>query len=540
MYFAPRYFPKRYFGGRYFGSPDDVDLSTPLVENDYQLVLNGTLRKPLYGWEVVQTVNAQSTMRFDILSGVDELAAPPVASSSRHYFGGRYFGPRYFGRYFGGSGSAVAVSPSTFYRPSRDESVALFEDGEAIFGGFVTQPREVPLISGEASYVVRTAVTANDYKLLTRRRFLYETIPVGTLKSFLERIVTYLPGIVVKGDQADGPTVPEQIYDYVQVETGLNALTTMTGYVWDITPDGELFMEVPGAILAPFDVTTSNDVVDGDIEVEPVVDKYANRVIGISGTLTSIANDLTEQATKPVEEVVLDAPEGTDQLGLDAMVQTYLIDSVVMPRKIEYKTLYRGLKPGMVQLVQSAKRNLNDWFFITEVRITRTDGKTWRTISAIEGTTYRSDLTRDTYKQWSGGGGTVTVGGGTPTAGAVRKFAYPLAAVGVQGVRSATPTWVDAPSAIHVQISTTDRGVNTATIKARLKVDDVGNSVQARLVDVSAADAPVTGVSTVITSTTWSPLLSWAVGPLTDGHVYKLQLLPGQANKDVYATAYLE
>lgn len=502
--FAPRYFPHRYFPHRFFGNGGTGGGGIPPIPpppgTNYQLLINAVERQPLYGWEISSVINGQSSLRFDVLSQ---------------------------------DGS---------YRPGRDEEVFMYEDANLLFGGMVVQPFERGMLD-EGWTPIITSVDALDFKVLTQRRFMNETIPAGTLKSFLQRAVLYLNGIALDAAQVNGPSLDEHTYVYVKLEDVLNEWTTFTGYVWDISFDRKLKMILPGSVAAPYNLLATNSIALGDVTVELILDNYANRVIARTSTLLSIANDAGEQAIRPVWEVVVTAPDTTDQIGLDALAAAYLSHSIVVPKKVRYKTFVRGLAPGQTQSVILPKRNVNNTFLIVEVRTRRADGQTIREVTALEGSTYQADW-RDVYRQWSGGGTQVAGGTGGGIA-VVNRFAYFLGGSGLDAARSSVPTWIPASGggtigqgAIHVQVDTVQRNTTDATIKARMRVLDSGNSVQARLYDVSAG-AAVAGVSPVVTSTTWQTV-SWNVTLNAGAHLYELQLLPGLVDQDVMATAYLE
>ncbi len=533
-YFGTRYYPARYYGGSSDAVPPTIDPNAPPY---YTLYIDDIQRSPL-NWEIDALINEQTSCRFDILSS--EGTESQVSSVGRNYFSSHHFPSYHFGlRFFGGNINVPGTA--AFYRPVADQTVKLYENNELIFGGLITLPRESGLGNDEATTQIRTNVNALDYKVLTQWRYVYETIPAGTLKATLTRVVSYLAGVTLSLDQVDGPLLPEQVYDLVRVEDVLHGLTTTTGFLWDVSYDGVLSMFLPGTVAAPYDVLSTNDVAKGDIEVEPVRDRYANRVIARADNLISIVNDEAEQLIKPIREVVISAPDTTDQAGLDYLAASYALTSVVIPKKIRFKTLKRGFAPGQTLYVQAPKRNLNNYFTILQVRSRRSDGLTWREITALEGSTYQADFARSTYRAWSGGGIVPVAGGGTGGASGSGggRAVFPLAMSKTQAVRASTPGWIDAPSAIHVQWDTAVRGTS-AIIKAQLRCVTVGNAVQWRLYNVSL-DAPVSGsVGSVWTSTSWSPMLSTSVAMNSGAYVYKLQLLPNLINADVMAAGYME
>jgi len=529
-YFGTRYWAARYWGGATAGSPPPPTTG----EAYYTMYIDDVLRGPRQ-WEVDALINKQTSCRFDILSSEGET----TSTTGRAYFSSYYFSPYYFAPYYFGGTVNIPDAP-VVYRPSIDQTVKLYEDSTLIFGGLITLPRESGLGNDEPTTIIRTTVNALDYKVLTQWRYVNETIPAGTLRQALIRINTYLTGITLDPTQVDGPALPELIYDYVKVEDALNGLTTLTGYLWTISYGGILSMFLPGMIAAPYDITpTTDDVTFGDIQVEPVREKYANRVIGKAGNLISIFNDAAEQAIKPIREALITAPDTTDQIGLDALVAAYALTSVLTPNRVTYQTFKRGFAPGQLQYIHLPKRNLNNYFTILRVLSRRAEGRTPRQVTALEGSTYQADFARSVYRAWSGGGAPVA-GGGTPSGGGSgMRAAYPLSMVKSQGVRNSAPDWMDAPNAIHVQLNTSSMGTLNAIVKAQMRVKTAGNSVQARLYNVSLS-APVAGVSPIITTTTWSSMVSWNVALTAGAYVYKLQLLSGIVDEDVFVSAYLE
>jgi hypothetical protein len=464
------------------------------------LLINAVERQPLYGWEIADVVNGQSTFRFDVLSA---------------------------------DGS---------YRPGRDQEVYLYENTDLLFGGMITQPEERGVL-GEGTVAIITTVSAKDFKVLTQRRFINETIPPGSLKAALQRAVTYLPTITLDPAQVTGPSLNELVYPYVLLRDALDHWTELTGYVWDISFDRYLKMILPGSVPAPYDVLASNSIAIGDVTIEWILDQYANRVIARTSTLVSIQNDLAEQALHPVWEIVVSAPDTTDQTGLDALAISVLAHSVVVPKKVRYVTQARGLAPGQTQNIILPGRGLNGPFLIVEVKTRRVDGQTFRHVTALEGGTFLTDW-RGVYRQWSGADGVTSIGGGS-TAVVVKK-PYIVGGSGVDAARSPIPDWIPATGgslilgqgAVRAYIDTAERGGVNATVHAMVKSLNPGVSMQLRLYDVSAS-AEIPGVSTPIMSTEWFPV-SFAVTLNPGAHGYELQVLPSGADEDVMVTAYVE
>lgn len=174
---------------------------------------------------------------------------------------------------------ATVVSMDASWRPTpRDE--AAFEYGEALFfAGSVHQPAE----RGHQS-VSKTPIAFDlqftDYNELGERREIEVTLPAGTLKSWLEIIVTYLSGygVTLHGSQATGSTYDQVVLERQTVASALNKLSVITGYTWEISYTKVLRMAAPGATSAPFNIAADDRKVIGDVAVRPTVGGYANRV----------------------------------------------------------------------------------------------------------------------------------------------------------------------------------------------------------------------------------------------------------------------
>lgn len=124
------------------------------------------------------------------------------------------------------------------------------------------------------------------------------------------------------------------------------------------------------------------------------------------------------------------------------------------------------------------------------------------------------------------------------------KIAGPImVSTGIDGGRSAGPTWIAAAGGLAPGQGVIQAPLNTAvfgtsvTVAVRLRAAKAGVSVQARLYDATAA-APCPGTSAVITSTAWT--LTVFTATLTAGtDYYELNLLPGSANQDVFGSGFV-
>lgn len=181
------------------------------------------------------------------------------------------------------------------YRPAYDAEVVISRDGTPILGGLIDKPGERGTMGDMtgASEAILTNVTVVDFSAYTARRYVTETLAAGTLKSMLTTLVTnYLNvyGITLSGSQPDGPTLPDIVATDELLVDLLNRLSTLTAkygeqYVWSVDPSKVLLMAQPSTVPAPYNIP-SDDAAVGDIKVETIGDRYANRVTVIVPTQT--------------------------------------------------------------------------------------------------------------------------------------------------------------------------------------------------------------------------------------------------------------
>ena len=425
--------------------------------------------------------------------------------------------------------SVYSISGS--YVPALDAVVAFTENASLIFAGTITGVR-VRGIEGVGLTPIESEVTAESYHTLADRRYFSGTLS-GTLKSILQTLVPYIPGISLDAAQATGPTLLASTYVSVKVRQILDKLTTDTGYLWRIDFNGYLRMYAPGTFTAPFAITDANRLAIEDISSEPLRQDYANvvRVYGANG-LIGTASDAGEIAAHGIWELAEQSTELTTQAAVDARAAAMLTSAAVVLRKVVYDTDELGLEPGQTQTITVTKRSANNTYLVTEIDVAPTaEYRVRRRVTAIEGVVYRPGW-RTTVAGWNGATSSTAVTG-TVTS---RRPAYFLGGNGTDFVQSATPTWVEA-SPIQVQITwTADQP--TATVTGRLRAISSGVSVQARLYDVTDASF-CTGASAVVTDTAWT-VISFVATLNTGSHYYQLKLLPGAAGEYVGAVAYVE
>lgn len=459
----------------------------------YVLTIGGTTKTVQPGWSITAPANGVGTMTFDIYSS---------------------------------NGS---------YIPAINAEVILTEDGTRIFGG-VIKSVSVEGAGGQPITPIISRCTAEDFNALAERRYYSGTVS-GTLVSILTTLVAYIPGATLSGSQVTGPTLHSITYSMWKINDILDQLSTLTGYVWRIDYNKVLSMYTPGSISAPFNVTLASGAAYGDLVTDETRQDYYNSVYVHGNGVIGTASDATAIAANGYFEIAYQSDDADTQTAVDALAAAILSASLVSLKTVKYQTRNTGILPGMTQTITLSSRNVNNTYLVTDVEVAcLTETSAMRYVTATEGLV-KHDGWRETVKTWGGTGSVQQISGGLSSSTSFVRNAYFLGGTGEDFVQSGTPTWVDA-SPIQVQINTVARGSTSATVTARLRALSSGVSVQARLYDATAS-AACTGTSSVVTSTSWT-LVTFTVTLTAGSHYYKLQLLPGTANEDVGAVAYIE
>jgi len=502
----------------------------PPFFSSVMMTIDGIVIKPLDGWEVTETINAQSNFRFTLRSE---------------------------------DGS---------YRPASDQKVLLYENGVLLFGGLISETSERG-VGGEPIVPIDSPCVAHDFmKYVHRRQDVNEIIPAGTLKEALMQLMPYMPEMTLDPTQADGPELNDLAYEDAALQDVLNDLSLNSGYNVKASFEEMIKMAAPADEPAPFNITQSNGMLIKDVTVDKIPVKYANRVIARSNNgLRSVYNNIPEQTAKGyIQSVVVQAADVADQLGLDTFAQKYGEKAIVLTKRVKYTTRQAGFHPGQTQTITLARRGLSGTFLITEVKTRRVENVMWRTITAVEGNT-RPDDFRDDYRKWSGGGATAGVKGGGGGGGGRSEVILSTSDVAVRAgaggagdiwgddvwdsdvwdpdVWGDVLTWVPATGgseimgqgSVHARVNTAETGTSFE-VTARIRALDEGVTVQARLWNVSLSEA-VPGVSPPVTSTLgadgktqWTSV-SWNVVLQLGDYSYELQLLSDTSNADMQATA---
>lgn len=505
----------------------------------YVLTVDGVEKTMLRDWEIHATANGRAVMRFRVTSFGDNAGVEPPPASGAFMMSLAFLG------HGGGSGGGGA----TTYRPDLDQEVLLTEDGSVLFGGLIESLRESGVLgdAGDPGWEkVTTEVIARDFNTLATRRYFSGTIAAGTLKHALQGVISYIPDVAIDPAQVDGPSLSALKFDDVKVEEVLNYLTTLTGYIWEITHEKLLRMYIPGTLTAPFNITVPNSKAIGDVIVEPTRQDYANRVIVRAGKARKQADDAAQQASHGLWEVLVAAPDDTPEDVAQSIADTYLAKSTPVLKRARYRTRDKGLAPGQTQIINLPTRNINNTFLIDDVVMRPdVDDVVRREVTATEGLVYKTGW-RETYKRWNGMSsvaGAVGFGGGS----LVERNVYPLGGSGVEAVMSATPDWVPVQGgstpgtgSVQVQVNTVARGTTAAIVTARVRALNPGVSVKLRLYDVTDSVACPGESASVTPGTAWQTVTFNST--LTSGsHFYELQVLPGGADQPVWVSGgYLE
>ena len=104
---------------------------------------------------------------------------------------------------------AEVVSLDGSYTPGRGDEIVVTEDGDPIFGGFVTSVTVVGL-GGKGVQPIVNRISASDYNVLATRRYVTDTVPAGSLESQLQWVIdNYLTdySVTLDAGQVTGPTL---------------------------------------------------------------------------------------------------------------------------------------------------------------------------------------------------------------------------------------------------------------------------------------------------------------------------------------------
>lgn len=428
--------------------------------------------------------------------------------------------------------------------PAKDQEVVIEDGAEVLFAGLIDRVQTTG-VGGSAAPPVRSAIIASDFNVLAERRFVPTvTYPAGTtVKTVLTAIVAYCPGVTLDAGQADGPTLSvDLLVDYWRPRQVMDWLESDTGWVSRIDEDKILSAVDPTTFNAPFNLADEDDDQVNDVEVsEGSAGDYANSIIVRGDGVTGSASDAGEISAHGEYEYVAQS-ESTDQPTVDGLAALLLATKLTLwsVKTVVYRTLTGGLTPGQTQDIVKSHRGINGTFLITEI-VSVLAAFATHSVTAEESVAYSPgwrSLTRDMF-----GGGSPSTAGFIGGAGGGLAFIRSWMFFGGfgDGVKSATPDWVDA-SPIDQQIDTAVRGTLSVAMTARLRAFTAGVTVRARLWNVDLGMA-ATGTSAVVVTpaavagVTPFTTVTFTVTASAGSDRYRLQLLPGTANEPVAGIA---
>jgi hypothetical protein len=176
------------------------------------------------------------------------------------------------------------------YRPAIDHTVVVADGATTLFSGVITDIREQALSDASTGWdkgILSSLTCADQNGLLLRDTYTEEYADGTTLKQVLQDLIANpLSGrsITLDGAQANGPALTGFKFADAYIDDILNSLTTITGYVWDITPGKVLSMVAPGTVSCGFSLTDGGGSIYGGVTIEQGrSENYANRVTVVAG-----------------------------------------------------------------------------------------------------------------------------------------------------------------------------------------------------------------------------------------------------------------
>lgn len=439
------------------------------------------------------------------------------------------------------------LSEDGSFRPALDDELYVEEDGTTEFGGEISRALERGIGGSGPGLAIINETECHDFNDRFNRRFVTATLAAGsTVKQAAQAILPFLPGVTLDVAQVDGPAMPEFVWnDVLAGDCTKQVCEAAGGWIGEIDEDEVFRIFEPGTIAAPFNITLENQRALGDITVEPTREGYANHVIVRNATFRKTASAPGYNPATNAREMLVIVPDETPEDTVQATAVTLLARAQVQLKRVTYSTDQDGVRPGMTQVITYSPRNLNNTFLITDV-VTRElgGGNKMHDVSAIEGLVYQTGW-RETWRQVLGGNGnTLVVSSGGSTS---IRYAVPLGGTGVDAV---TPSdgvdgWVPASggdpvhgtSPFQAQLNTLTRGGQAATVTGRVRAEDAGVGVKARLFDVTDGVA-CPGESALVVDTAWQTVTFGTT--LTPGsHFYEVQLWSDTAGAWVRGAGFI-
>jgi hypothetical protein len=246
-----------------------------------------------------------------------------------------------------GTASFKVSDPTGAYIPTDGDQVQIIVGGVVDWlGEVVAQPVGYYNINSG----VDVDVTAHDYNARPAREQFNGIIPSQTLKATLQQFTApgaalHNQGITLAAGQVTGPTLGAITCVFWDIETLLNHLRKLTGYVWWVNPSAELEMWLPGAKSSGVTLSLANgNLVDctwdrhrfeyrniQGVVYGPTGDRQVSQTWTGTGAATSYATGYNNVVTPPGSVTI--NPGGTTLpvgvFGVDTMEWTW--DTALAP-----------------------------------------------------------------------------------------------------------------------------------------------------------------------------------------------------------------
>lgn len=152
-----------------------------------------------------------------------------------------------------------------------------------LFNGIIYDIEEEGL-GGMGVTPISVGFGATDYNIYAERKQIEISFPAQDLNLTLDTIEESLLqfGVAIhSGQAAYGSALDALTFELGPISAILDKLSLITGWAWEIDYDKKLRMAAPGTESCPFDITSGDGNVLGDIKPKPSLSNYANYIIGM-------------------------------------------------------------------------------------------------------------------------------------------------------------------------------------------------------------------------------------------------------------------
>jgi len=199
-------------------------------------------------------------------------------------------------------------STSFAYRPTLDQSITIMDGPTRLFNGTIVRVEDKPITGPHIG--TETVITARAKSQLVDQIIVNETFTAGQTLNVVTSILgsTYLLpyGITTEPMLVTGPVLEEQVFQDVTLRDVFNHLSTVTGFLWRITPGDELQFFTAGDKTASYALTAANKLSMGPVQWDKNRQQYVNSVRLRYGTETVVSKTFTATGTGSVNAWVLD------------------------------------------------------------------------------------------------------------------------------------------------------------------------------------------------------------------------------------------